>query len=102
MAAISAEKGAFTVTTMHDGKSVVVRAGETAQVSLSLSTQAAPPAPICGIAATAISAGAWTTAAIIGGSAVLGAGLALSGNEKKLTCQQKQQLVVSPFQFPCP
>jgi hypothetical protein len=99
-ATITAEKGTLTVNTA-DGKSAVVRPGETAQVALSLSTQARRPTPLCGIVLADVNPGAWTTAVIIGGTTVLGVGIALSSNEKKPTCPQKQALV-SPFVFPCP
>ncbi len=98
---ITAEKGTLAVNTAHDGKSAVLRTGETAQVALTLATQATPPTPIRGIVPAAVNSGAWTTAVIIGGITVLGVGIALSNNEKKPTCPQKQALV-SPYVFPCP
>ena len=99
---LTAQQGSFTVSTAHEGKSVLVNQGETRQATLSSAADVANPnPPICGVAAAVVSSPATTAWVMLGlGAAGLATGLALSKTETHLTCPQKGALV-SPYQFPC-
>jgi ferric-dicitrate binding protein FerR (iron transport regulator) len=100
-AKIAAQKGSLTVTTAHDNRSLLVHEGEATEARLSPAQTAAPNPPICGVAAAVPSQAATAAWVMLGlGAAGLGAGLALSSQQPKLTCTQKGALV-SPYQFPC-
>ncbi len=99
---IAAQQGSLTVTTAHDNRSLLVHQGEATEARLSPAQETAPNPPICGVAAALPSQPATTAWVMLGlGAAGLGAGLALSSHEPKLSCPQKGALV-SPYAFPCP
>jgi ferric-dicitrate binding protein FerR (iron transport regulator) len=102
-ASMAAEQGSFTVSTAHEGKSVLVNQGESRLATLTTPANLTNPnPPICGVAAAVVSQPTTTAWVIIGmGAAGLGAGLALSQHQTSLTCTQKGALV-SPYAFPCP
>lgn len=99
---LAAEQGSFTVSTAHDGKSVLVNQGESRAATLTTpANEASANPPLCGIAAAVPSSPATTAWVMIGlGAAGLGAGFALSSHQTMLTCPQKGALV-SPYSFPC-
>lgn len=100
---LTAQQGSFTVSTAHDGKSMVVNQGETRQATLSSAADVANPnPPICGVAAAVVTSPAtiaWVTLGLAGAAAA--GTLALTQTQTTLTCPQKGALV-SPYAFPCP
>jgi hypothetical protein len=97
LATVAAERGTLAVSTAGDGKSALVRAGETQRIALSLTEQGAP-LPVCGAEVSGVTATKVTTAVLLG-AATLGVGLGLSRNEPKPNCTPTPP--VSPFMFPC-
>ena len=102
-ASMTAQQGSFTVSTAHEGKSVVVNQGETQQATLTSAADVANPnPPICGVAAAVVSSPSTMAWVLIGlGAAGLAGGLALGTTQTHLTCPQRGALV-SPYAFPCP
>jgi len=99
---LSAQQGSFTVSTAHEGKSVLVNQGESRVATLTNpANQTSPNPPVCGVAAAVPSNGVTTAWVMIGlGAAGIATGLALSTHQTTLTCPQKDALV-SPYSFPC-
>lgn len=100
---LTAQQGSFTVSTAHEGRSLVVNQGETRQATLSSAGNVANPnPPICGVPAAVVASPATMAWVFLGlGAAGLATGLTLSGTQPRPTCPQKGALV-SPYAFPCP
>ena len=105
---ITAERGALAVTAGREHRTVAVPQGQSVEVALvddsaasGGNTPGAQPQDQNQVTAKRKGAGMWwTTGVVLTGGAAIGAALALSSNEKHLTCPQKDALV-SPYSFPC-
>jgi len=99
---LTAQQGSFTVSTAHEGRSLLLNQGETKQVTLASAADVANPnPPICGVAAYVPTSAATAAWVMLGLGAAGLAALAATKTQPTLTCDQKGALV-SPYQFPCP
>ncbi len=104
-AVIAAQKGTLLISTAHDSKTVTLREGQGAEVTLAPDNpQQTPEEKKKKKGGAAVPGGSWSAgkvviiAAILGGVAT-GIGFLLGQNEVELTQQQKC-LAVSPFRCP--
>lgn len=98
---VTAEKGNLLLSTAHDGKSLSLHEGESAEMRLEAQSQGGGDSRVAGTSAPGLTNRQWKIIAILSGVIVLGLGIAVATGAISLSGSQKQNLV-SPFQFPVP